>query len=108
MAGIQLQYTEVGTVKAMRGCIVFVRGFRNCINGQLIKFGYGTMGMILGFNEQEAQVLMIKEVEKVKTGDKAIASIEPFEMPVGEKFIGRIVNVLAEPIDSLGPIEHDK
>ncbi len=105
MSSIQLQYTEVGTVKAMRGCIVFVRGFRNCINGQLIKFGYGTIGMIVGFNEQEAQVLIIKETEKIKTGDKAVASIEPFETPVGENFIGRILSPLAEPLDGLGPIE---
>jgi F-type H+-transporting ATPase subunit alpha len=103
-----LQYTELGKVRALRGCIVIVEGFRNCINGQLIKFGYGTMGMIVGFNEQEAQVLVIKETEKIKTGDKAIASIEPFEMPVGENFIGRIISVLAEPLDGLGPIEHAK
>ena len=92
----------------MRGCIVIIEGFRNCINGQLIKFGYGTMGMIVGFNEAEAQVLLIKETEKIKAGDKAIASIEPFEMPVGEKFIGRIINVLGDPMDGLGIIEPDK
>ncbi len=108
MSSKQLQYTEVGVVKSIRGCIIIVQGLRNCINGQLIKFGYGTMGMILGFNEQEAQVLMIKETERIKTGDKAIASIEPFEMPVGEKFIGRIVSVLGDPLDGLGVIEHDK
>ena len=45
----QLQYTEVGIVKAVRGCIIIVKGFRNCINGQLIKFGYGTMGISLNF-----------------------------------------------------------
>src|SRR5271168_2240141 len=108
MSGIQLQYTEVGIVRAMRGCIVLVRGFRNCINGQLIKFGYGTIGLIVGFNEKEAQVLIIKETDKIKTGDKAIASIEPFETLVGEKFIGRIVSPLSEPLDGRGPIEFEK
>jgi F-type H+/Na+-transporting ATPase subunit alpha len=108
MSTKQLQYTEVGVVKAIRGSIIIAKGFKNCINGQLIKFGYGTMGMIVGFTEQEAQVLLIKEGEKIKTGDKAIASIEPFEMPVGDKFIGRIVNVLGDPLDGLGAIEHDK
>lgn len=103
-----LQYTEVGTVKAIRGCIILVKGFRNCLNGQIIKFGYGTIGMIVGFTEQEAQVLILKENERIKTGDQAIASLEPFEVPVGEKFIGRIVNPLAEPLDGLGPIEHAK
>lgn len=100
----ELQYTEVGTVKAIRGCIILVKGFRNCINGQLIKFGYGTMGMIVGFNEHEAQVLILKENERIKTGDQAIASLEPFDVPVGEQFIGRIINPLAEPLDGLGPI----
>ena len=103
-----LQYTEVGTVKAIRGCIILVKGFRNCINGQLIRFGYGTLGMIVGFTEQEAQVLILKENERIKTGDQAIASLEPFDVAVGEKFIGRIVNPLAEPLDGLGPIVHDK
>ncbi len=104
----ELQYTEVGIVKAIRGCIILVKGFRNCINGQIIKFGYGTVGMIVGFTEQEAQVLILRESERVKTGDQAIASLEPFEMPVGDKFIGRIVSSLAEPLDGLGPIVHDK
>lgn len=103
-----LQYTEVGIVKAIRGCIILVKGFRNCINGQLIRFGYGTLGMIVGFNEQEAQVLILKESERIKTGDQAIASLEPFDVAVGEKFIGRIVNPLAEPLDGLGPITYDK
>lgn len=102
-----LQYTEVGIVKSLRGCIVIVEGFKNCINGQRIDFGYGTMGMVVGFNEKEAQVLLIKEVDKIKTGDKATASIEPFQMPVGDKFIGRIINVLGDPMDGLGPIEND-
>src|ERR1041385_9045261 len=102
MSSKQLQYTEVGTVKAIRGCIIIVKGFSNCINGQLIRFGYGTMGMIVGFNEQEAQVLILKETDRVKTGDAATASLETFEMPVGEKFIGRIVSPLAEPLDCLG------
>ncbi len=103
----ELQYTEIGIVKAVRGCIVIVTGFKHCINGQMIKFGYGTSGMVLGLNENETQVLIITQKDNIKTGDKATASVEPFLMPVGEKFIGRIVNVLGEPMDGLGPLEHD-
>ncbi|NLE64366.1 MAG: F0F1 ATP synthase subunit alpha [Elusimicrobia bacterium] len=105
---IKLQYTEVGVVKAVRGCIVIVTGFRNCINGQLIKFGYGTIGTVVGFTETEAQVLIIKENEKIRTGQEAIASIEPFYTPVGKNFVGRIVNTLGEPLDGLGPIHPDE
>ena len=104
---IKLQYTEEGIVKAIRGCIVIVTGFENCINGQLIRFGFGTIGMIVGFNEFESQVLIIKEADKIRTGQIAIASIEPFYTPVGKNFVGRIVNPLGEPLDGLGPIAHD-
>ncbi len=104
---IKLQYTEIGTVKAIRGCIVIVTGLANCINGQLIRFGYGTLGMVVGFTHDEAQVLILKESSKIRTGDDATASIEPLVTPVGKNFIGRIVNPLCEPLDGLGPIEPD-
>lgn len=104
---VDLRYSEFGTVRCIRGCIVVITGFKNCINGQLIKFGYGTVGMIVGFDLEEAQVLIIKETEKIKTGDQAIASLEPFNTPVGNKFIGRIVNPLGETLDGLGPLEPD-
>lgn len=102
-----LRYTEEGRVRCIRGCIVIVDGFQNCINGQMIQFGYGTEGIILGFDADEAQVLIVKEEEKIKTGDKAIASLQPFNTPVGENFIGRIVNPLGETLDGLGPLEAD-
>ena len=70
----ELRYTEIGTVRCIRGCIVVVAGFKNCINGQMINFGYGTMGIIIGFDENEAQVLIVKETEKLKTTDKSITS----------------------------------
>ncbi len=103
----ELQYTEVGYVKSIRGCIVIVEGFTSCINGQLIQFGFGTMGMILGFNEKEAHVLIIKQASEIKTGDEVRASLEPFNVPVGKNFVGRIVTSLCEPFDSLGPIKED-
>ncbi len=103
----ELRYTEIGYVKSIRGCIIVVGGFKNCINGQLIEFGFGTNGIIIGFNEHEAQVLVLKLVTEIKTGDDARASLEPFNVPAGKNFIGRIVNSLGEPMDGLGPIKED-
>jgi len=103
----KLRYTEEGTVRVIRGCIVIVEGFKNCINGQVIRFGYGTMGVIIGFDETVAQVLIVRQQTQLKTGDKAQATLEPFNTPTGDNFIGRIFNPLGEPMDSLGPIKAD-
>ncbi len=103
-----LQYKEYGTIKTIKGCIVAVVGLDNCINGQLVKFGYGTEGIIIGFDADEAQVLLVKQKDSLKTGDKAIMTMEPFDTPVGKNFIGRVVNVLGEPLDNLGTLKPDE
>jgi F-type H+/Na+-transporting ATPase subunit alpha len=103
-----LQYKEIGHITAIRGCIVNVEGLENCINGQLVKFGFGNEGIIIGFDEVETQVLLVKQRTNLSTGDKAEMTLEPFNTPVGDNFIGRIVNPLAEPLDGLGPVKPDK
>ena len=87
----KLGYTEVGRVKGIRGCIVTIEGLNSTINGQLVNFGFGTFGTVLGFDQKETQVLIIKESTSIKTGDEVRTSLEPFNVPVGEKFIGRIL-----------------
>ncbi len=104
---MDMQYKEIGYVKAVKDCIVTIDGLEKCIYGQLVKFGYETMGMVIGFNEKEVQVLIIKESEKINPGDLAVASLDPFRVPVGKNFIGRIINVLGEPIDGEAPIVAD-
>jgi F-type H+-transporting ATPase subunit alpha len=103
-----LKYKEYGTVKSSAGCITVVIGLQNCFLGQLLRFGYGTEGIIMGFNDKEAMVLMVKENEPVQPGKQVLASLEPFYMPTGKNFVGRIVNPLGEPMDGLGPIQHDE
>lgn len=97
-----LQYLEYGTVKAIKGCIVSVDGLDNCISGQLVKFGYGTEGIIIGFSREESQILLIKQKEEIKTGDRAVMTLESYRTPVGKQFVGRVVNVLGESLDNLG------
>jgi F-type H+-transporting ATPase subunit alpha len=102
-----LHYKEFGRVKAIRGCIVTIEGLAHCINGQLIRFGYGTIGTIIGFSENETQVLMLKEQEPIRTADIAEMTLEPFNCPVSEKYIGRMINIMGEPLDGLEPIPPD-
>ncbi|MFA6636322.1 MAG: F0F1 ATP synthase subunit alpha [Candidatus Omnitrophota bacterium] len=103
-----LQYKEIGYITTIRGCIVTVRGLENCINGQLVRFGFGNEGIIIGFDAVETQVLLVKQRTNLSTGDKAEMTLEPFNTPVGDSFIGRIVNPLGEPLDGLGPVIPEK
>lgn len=102
-----LRYKEYGTVKAVSGCIAKVIGLQNCFLGQLVKFGYGTEGIIMGCDLNVAQVLIVKENEPITPGKEVIATLEPFNMPVAASTIGRIINPLGETLDGLGSIKYE-
>ncbi|HOW59965.1 MAG TPA: F0F1 ATP synthase subunit alpha [Candidatus Omnitrophota bacterium] len=104
----ELRYKERGIIKAVSGCITQVTGLQNCFLGQLVRFGYGTEGIIMGFDLSVAQILMVKENEPLAPGNPASATLEPFNMPVGAAAIGRIMNPLGEPMDGLGPIKFEE
>ncbi len=95
---------EVGTVKSVRELIVRVVGLPSCINGQKLEFANGAIGMVMGFTEQEVQVLVFGGKGRIRGGDEVYSRGEAFQVPVGESFLGRIVNSLCEPVDGRGPI----
>jgi len=102
-----LKYKEYGIVKSCSGCISTVINLHNCFLGQLVKFGYGTEGIIMGFDTTAAQVLLVKEQEPITPGNQVIATLEPFNMPVGANVIGRIMNPLGESLDGIGPVQYE-
>lgn len=104
----EFRVREYGMVKSTAGCIATALGFRNCFLGQLVKFGYGTEGIIMGFDQNEAMILIVKENEPIAPGSRATATMEPFNMPVGDDFVGRIINPLGESMDAIGPIKPNK
>ncbi|HCM43034.1 MAG TPA: F0F1 ATP synthase subunit alpha [Candidatus Omnitrophota bacterium] len=102
-----LKYKERGTVKAVSGCIAKVVGLQNCFLGQLLKLGAGSEGIVMGFDLDVAQVLIVKETEPLSPGKEAIGTLEAFNMPVGENTIGRIITPMGETLDGLGAIKYD-
>jgi F-type H+-transporting ATPase subunit alpha len=98
------QVREVGHVKSVRELIVRAVGLPSCMNGQMVTFANGAKGMIMGFTEQEVQILMFGGKGRVRAGDEVYNLGEEFKIPVGDAFAGRIVNALGEPMDGRGPI----
>lgn len=99
-----LEVKEVGSVKEVKRGIAKVAGLPSCIYGQLVEFKSGIKGMIMGFNQEEAVVIVLGEERYIKIGDSVTTFSELFHVPVGENFLGRVVNSIGEPFDGGGEI----
>ncbi|MBN1587235.1 MAG: F0F1 ATP synthase subunit alpha [Candidatus Omnitrophica bacterium] len=96
---------EVGHVKSVRDCIVRAVGLPSCLNGQLVEFCNGTQGMVMGFTEEDVQILAFGVKGELRAGDEVYNKGGSFRVPVGDNFLGRVVNALGEPADGKGPVE---
>ncbi len=105
MALKHIQIREVGTVCEIRKDIARVSGLTKCMNGELLDFTSEAKGLVTGFDAEAANVFLLGKVEDVKLGSQAFSRLEPFSVPVGEALLGRIVNALAQPLDSQPAIE---
>jgi len=99
---------EVGTVVAVRECIVKVDGLPSCLNGQKVWFANGDPGMVMGFNPDHVLVLLFGSKSKVRAGERVYSRGEPFTLPVGEGYVGRVISALGDPMDGLDPVKTDE
>lgn len=100
-----LQIKEYGVVAEIKQDIAHISGLTNCMNGQLVHFEGGSTGVVVGFDGAYELAMIVKEGSKIKPGDRLHSTIESCTVPVGEAFLGRLVNGLAEPTDGMGPIK---
>ncbi len=99
-----IKVKENGSVVEVRQDVVHVVGLTNCMNGQLVRIGSDSEGVILGFDGDYVLVLLVRSGHPIKPGDQVSTPIDDFKVPVGDEFVGRRVNALCKPIDGEGPI----
>jgi len=102
-----LRLKEHGRVAEIRQDVINVTGLTNCMNGQLVQIGDNSKGVIVGFDPEYVLVLLVKQGSPIKPGDEVITTLDEFRVPVGDAFIGRRLNALAEPVDNGGPVRED-
>ena len=102
-----LETKEVGTIKEIKKAIASVVGLPSCLYGQMVHLPNDLKGMVIGFDEEEVMVLVLGDETQLRSGDKAISKSEPFKVPVGKGFIGRVVDSLSRPCERRGKIEAD-
>ena len=94
-----LQIREVGKIKEVKKSIAKIVGLTQCMIGQLLDITPNTKGIIMGFMEGEVIIFLLGRVEEARVGLDVYSNMQPFTIPVGEGFLGRVVNALAEPLD---------
>jgi F-type H+-transporting ATPase subunit alpha len=100
-----LKVRENGVVAEIRQDVVHVTGLTNCMNGQLVELGASSQGVIVGFDPDYVLVLAVKEGAPIKPGDRVVTTLDSFKVPVGDAFVGRKLNALAQPIDGRGSVK---
>ena len=101
---VTLEIREVGKIKEVKKSIAKITGLTQCMIGQLLEITPSVKGIIMGFTGGEIIVFLLGKIDEVKVGQAVKSHMRPFTIPVGEEFLGRIVNALAEPVDGKPPV----
>lgn len=101
----KFEVREVGQVESIRKFVVIAKGLPSCMNGQIVEFTNGVLGLVMGFTEDKVQILVLGDATSLRAGDEVHNKGKSLTLPVSEAFLGRIVNGLCQPQDGLGAIE---
>ena len=97
-------FEEVGTVLEVGDGVAHVYGLDNVCANELVEFENGVKGVALNLEESNVGVILLNNVNKVTENMTVRRTGEIASIPVGEGLLGRVINVLGEPIDGRGPI----
>jgi F-type H+-transporting ATPase subunit alpha len=97
--------TEVGYVLDAADGIAHVEGLPGVMANELIKFSDGTLGLAQNLDEDEIGVVILGEFTGIVEGMEVTRTGEVLSVPVGDAFLGRVVDPLGAPIDGLGEIK---
>ena len=101
-AGADLE--EVGTALQVGDGIARIYGLNNVRAGELVEFDNGVKAVALNLEEDNVGVVLMGESSEIKEGHKVKRTGSIASLKVGEGLVGRVINVLGEPIDGKGPV----
>ncbi|MCX6471817.1 F0F1 ATP synthase subunit alpha [Williamsia herbipolensis] len=96
---------EVGVVTDTSDGIAHVSGLPGAMANELLEFPGGVLGVALNLDEDEIGVVILGDYESIEEGQQVSRTGDVLSVPVGDKFLGRVVNPLGQPIDGQGEIE---
>jgi len=101
---VETDLSEVGTVLQVGDGIARVHGLENCVALERLEFENGVVGIAFNLEEDNVGVALFGDWKQVMEGQPVRRTGEVMSVPVGDAFLGRVVDPLGNPLDGQGPI----
>ena len=98
---------NVGSIRELGDGVAKIEGLSDAMLNEMIDLGDGVTGLVLNLEETEVGVIILGDYTHLKEGDEARTTGQLLQVPVGKSLLGRVVNVLGQPVDGKGPIRSD-
>lgn len=98
---------ETGSVIWVGDGIAIIYGIDHAMYGEIVVFENGVKGMVQDIRKHEIGCILFGKDTEISEGTKVTRTRKRAGIPVGEGFIGRVINALGEPIDGLGPVQEE-
>ncbi|MFE3195711.1 F0F1 ATP synthase subunit alpha [Nocardia sp. NPDC059240] len=99
---------EVGVVTDTGDGIAHISGLPSAMANELLEFPGGVLGVALNLEDTEIGAVILGEFDTIEEGQQVRRTGDVLSVPVGDKFLGRVINPLGAPIDGLGEIEAEE
>ena len=103
----EISREEVGTVTEAGDGIALVEGLPSTMAQELLEFEDGTLGMAQNLDVREIGVVVLGEYAGIEEGQQVKRTGRVLSIPVGDAFLGRVVDPLGNPVDGLGEVAHE-
>src|SRR5215471_6902449 len=98
---------NVGTVREIGDGVAKIEGLTRAKLNEMLDFGNGVTGLALNLEQNEVGAIILGDYTQINEGDEVRATGKLLQVPVGKGLLGRVVNMLGQPIDGKGPIKSD-
>jgi len=98
---------NVGIVREIGDGVAKIDGLSRARLNEMLDFGHGVTGLALNLEETEVGAIILGEYTQIEEGSEVRATGKLLQVPVGKGLLGRVVNILGQPIDGKGPLRSD-
>jgi len=98
---------NVGVIREVGDGVARVEGLTDAMLNEMLDLGHGVTGLALDLDETEVGVVVLGDYTKLQEGDEVRTTGKLLEVPVGKGLLGRVVNMLGEPVDGKGPVQSE-